>query len=179
MRVEKGTGLVDRLVRPETAMIVLAIRVATAIHLPGHHVLVAIDPILRAPLVMEIRGRPVPVVTDHTPLVQRATATLGHAVRATTALAFRVVTKIRDHLGPAAETVPTVRAPRATAIPLVGRRVLVETVRIRRALRGMARVRTGLEAIVRIVRVPIGHMAISHVASGSPMGESVVRSAKR
>ena len=135
--------------------------------------------ILRAPLVMGIRGRPVPVETVLTLRVLPATAKLGHAVRATTALAFRVVTEIHVHLGPAAETVPTVRAPRAMAILLVGRRALVETAPIRRAPPETARARTDLEAIVRIVRARIVHMVTSRAVSGNPMGESVARSARR
>lgn len=135
VRVEKGTGLVDRLVRPETAMPVPAIRVAMEI--------------LRS-------ARLARLATVPSPLVPRATPTLGHAVRATTALAFRVVTEIHDHLEPAVETVLTIRAPRATA-----------------------RVRIVREAIARIVHAPIVLTATSRAVSGSPMGESVVRSARR
>ena len=170
-----------------TATTVLAIRAETATPRPGLHVPVAIVPILRAPLGTVIRGRPVPVGTVLTLRVLPATATLGHAAtatlghpaRATTALAFRVVTEIHVHLGPAVETVPTVRAPRAMEIPRVGRRALVETAPIRRAPPETARARTDLEAIVRIVRARIVHMAISRAVSGSPMGGSVARSARR
>ena len=175
-------------------------RVPLAMAQPARRGLLAIAPIRRALRATVIRGRSVLVVTDHTPLVQRATEmrvhavrattalirrvqrateTRVHAARATTALAFRVVTEIHVHLGPAAETVPTVRAPRAMAILLVGRRALVETAPIRRAPPETARAQTDLEAIVRIVRAQIVHTAISRVATGNPMGESAARSARR
>lgn len=168
VRVEKGTGLVDRLVRPETAMIVLAIRVATAIHLPGHHVPVATVPIQRVPLVTEILGHRVPVAIVPTRLALLAMVIHVHVAMSMTAHVFPAATANRA-AGPHV----------AMVILRVGRRVPGETVPIRRAPRATARVQIVREAIAQTVHAPIVLTATSRAVSGSPMGESVVRSAKR
>jgi hypothetical protein len=157
----------------------------------------AIARIQRVPLVTEILGRRVPVAIVPTRRVLRAMVIHVHVGTAMTALVSLVAMAIRAagphvamviHLpgrhGPAAID-PIQRVPLVTEI--LGLRVPGETVPIRRAPRATARVRIALVAIgltvlaliVRIVLAPIVHTATSRAVSGSPMGESVVRSARR
>jgi hypothetical protein len=170
-RVPLGTGipLPGRLVGMGLRLIVLvatvttvpAIRVVTAIRLPDLHVPAAIGPILRAPLVMEILDRPDSVATAHILLDPLATAIRVHVATATTAPAFPAVTAIPARHEPVAVTAPTVLVRVATERALT---VLAPTVRIGR---------------VPIVRVQIALTATSREESGSQMGESVARFARR
>jgi hypothetical protein len=163
-----------------TATTVLVIRVETATPRPGLHVSVETVPIRLAPPATEIHGRHAQaVVTAPTRLALPATGIRVHAARATIALVFPAVTAIPVRPEPVVVTVPIIPVPRAMAIPRVGLRVRGETAPIRRAPRATARVRTDLEAIAQIVHAPIAHMVISRAVSGNPMGESVVRSARR
>ena len=144
--------------------------------------------------------------TAHILLDPRAMVTRVLVVTVTTAPVFPAVTAIPVRPEPVAVTAPTVRvrvvtairvhvatatSGRAThvaiAILLVALREREETAPIRRARRVMVRAQTVLEATVQTVRVPIVQTdrvpivptAISREESGSPMEESVVRSARR
>jgi hypothetical protein len=107
------------------------------------------------------RGRLVLQATAHILLDPLATAIRVHVATATTAPAFPAVTAIPARHEPVAVTAPTVLARVATE----------------RAL-------TVLAPTVRIGHVPIGHVQIALTAtsreeSGSQMGESVARFARR
>jgi hypothetical protein len=140
----------------------------------------AIDLTRRVPLAMAQPARRGLLVTAPIRRALRATGIRVLVVTATTVLAIRAETatpRPGPHVLVAID--PTLRAPRAMAILLVGHRALAETDPIRRAQPGTARARTDLEAIVRIVRARIVHTAISRVATGNPMGESAARFARR
>jgi hypothetical protein len=150
------------------ATIDLAIHVATAIHLPGRHVRVATVPSQRVPLVTEILGHRVLAATAPTRLVLLAMVIHVLVAMARTALVSLVAMAILA-AGPHV----------AMVILRVGLRVPGETVPIRRAPRATARVQIVRALTARIGHAPIALTATSHAVSGSPMGESVVRSARR
>jgi hypothetical protein len=112
------------------------------------------------PHVTENLDRHGPAATAPTRLVLLAKVIHVRVAMARTALVSLVATAIRA-AGPHV----------AMLILRVGLRVPGETVPIRRAPRATAR--------VQIVHAPIALTATSHAVSGSPMGESVVRSARR
>jgi hypothetical protein len=128
------------------------------------------------PHVMEILGHHVRVATGPTRLVLLAMVRPVRVAMARTA-----------HVSPAATANRAAGPHVAMVILQVGLRVPGETGPIRRAPRARDRVLIVHEVTVRIALVaigltvlaPIGHTAISRAASGSPMGESVVRSARR
>jgi hypothetical protein len=104
-----------------------------------------------------------------------------------TVMPVRVAMARTAHVSPAATANRAAGPPVAMVILQVGLRVPGETGPIRRAPRARDRVLIVHEVTVRIALVaigltvlaPIGHTAISRAVSGSPMGESVVRSARR
>jgi hypothetical protein len=141
------------------------------------------------PHVTEILDRHGPAATAPTRLVLLAMVIHVRVAMARTALVSLVAMAIRaagphvamvihlpGHHGPAAID-PIQRVPLVTEI--LGLRVPGETVPIRRAPRATARVQIVREAIAPIVHAPIALTATSHAVNGSPMGESVVRSARR
>jgi hypothetical protein len=96
-----------------------------------------------------------------------------------TVMPVRVAMARTAHVSPAATANRAAGLHVAMAILLVVLLALAETAPIRRAPRATARVLTVLVAIGRIFRVRIVLTATSRGESGSPMGESVVRSARR
>ena len=132
----------------------------------GHHVRVATVPTRLVLLAMVIRVR----------VAMARTAHVSPAATAIRAVGPRVVMAIhRPGLRVPGETVPIRRAPRATARVQTVREVTDQTVR-----EVTARiVHAQIVQIVQIVHAPIALTATSHAVSGSPMGESVVRSARR
>jgi hypothetical protein len=126
--------------------------------------------------VMATRVRPAAVAIVPTLLVLRAMAIPVRAAMAMTA-----------HVLPAATAIQAAGLLGAMAIRQVDLPVRGETALIRQAPRATdpdqsVLVAIGLTVLVRtarIDRVPIVPMATSHGASGSPMGESVARSARR
>jgi hypothetical protein len=185
-------------VRAEMATIVLAIRVATAIPLPGRLARLVTAHIRLDPHVTEIHDRHAPVVeTAPTRLALLAMVIHVHVVMAMTALVSLVAMAIRA-AGPHVAMVihlpgrhgsaaidPIQRVPLVTEI--LGLRVPGETVPIRRAPRATAPVQivreanglTVLARIALIVHAQIVLMVTSPAVSGSPMGESVVHFARR
>jgi hypothetical protein len=139
----------------------------------------AIDHIHRGPLVTATRVRPAAVAIVPTLLVLLA---MGIPVPVPMAMIA--------HVSPAATVIQAAGLLGAMAIRQVALPVRGETAPIRHAPRAMdpdlcVLVAIGLSVlartarIARIDRVPIVPMATSHGASGSPMGESVARSARR
>jgi hypothetical protein len=141
----------------------------------------AIDPIHRGPPVTAIRVRPAAVAIVPTLLVLRAMA-----------IPVRAAMAMTDHVFPAATAIQAAGLLGAMAIRRVDRPAPAEIDPIRHAPRATARdqsvpVAIGLTVLVRIARigrvligrVPIVPMATSRGESGSPMGESVARSARR
>ena len=130
----------------------------------------------RALLVMVIRVRPAAVAIVPTLLVLLAMAIPVPVAMAMTA-----------HVFPAATAIPAAGLLGAMAIRLVDRPGPAETDPIRHAPLVTVRDQSVLVAIGltvlartdRIGHVPIVPMATSRVVSGNPMGESVVRSARR
>jgi hypothetical protein len=141
-------------------------------------------PFLRAPLETVILGHHVPVATVPTRLVLLAMVIHVRVAMARTAHVSLVATANRAagphvamviHLpgrhGPAAID-PIRRGRRATARVQTVREAIARTVQ--EAIARIVR-----EAIARIVHAPIALTATSHAVNGSPMVESVVRSARR
>jgi hypothetical protein len=150
------------------AMIVLVIRVATAILRVAHRAPVATAPTRRVLLVTEILGHREPVASVLTRLVLLAMVTHVRVVMAMTAHVSRGATANR------------VAGPHVVMVILrVGLREPGESVPIRRARRATARVQIVHAPIAQIVHAPIVLTAISRAENGSPMGEIVVRSARR
>jgi len=153
---------------------------ATAIALIHHGPpATAIDHIHRVPLVTATRVRPAAVAIVPTLLVL-----LAMGIRVPVAMAMTA------HVFPAATAIQAAGLLGAMAIRQVDLPVRGETALIRQAPRATdpdqsVLVAIGLTVLVRtartarIGRVPIVPMATSHGASGSPMGESVARSARR
>ena len=185
------------------ATIVLVIRVATAIPLPGRlarlvtahtqldpHVMeivpIPLDPHVTAILRVAHRA---PVATAPTRRVLLVTEILGHREPVASVLTrlvllamvthVRVVMAMTAHVSPAATAIRAAGPHVVMVILRVGLRVPGETVPIRRARRATARAQIVRGAIAQIVHAPIVLTAISRAENGSPRGEIVVRSARR
>jgi hypothetical protein len=134
--------------------------------------------IRRARPVTAIRARVATAMIVHAFRVATAIHRPGHHVRVATAPTRLALLAMVIHVL-VAMAIRAAGPHVAMVILLVALRVLVETAPIRRAPRATARAQTVLVAIGRIVRVRIALTATSRAVSGSPMGESVVRSARR
>jgi hypothetical protein len=185
------------------ATIVLVIRVATAIPLPGRlarletahtqldpHVMeivrIRLDPHVTAILRV---GHRAPVATAPTRRVLLATVSLGHREPVASVLTrlvllamvthVRVVMAMTAHVSRGATAIRAAGPHVVMVILRVGLRVPGETVPLRRARRATARVLIVHAPIAQIVHAPIVLTAISRAENGSPTGEIVVRSARR
>jgi hypothetical protein len=140
--------------------------------------------ILLDPRVMEILGHRVPVASVPTVLVPRAMVIPVPVAMAMTAHVFLAATAIQA-AGP--HVVTGIRlvdrpAPGETAPILRGRHATVRVLIVHEVTVLIALVAIGLTVLARnglIVHAQIVPMVTSRAASGSPMGESVVRSARR